>query len=341
MVFALQAAMLVSPVLKLGGMRFSAFGVCAILGLMAAFTLMRWTATMAGAAREPLIDAGFFGVLAGLVISRLLLILQAPVEFIHYPLLVLSLPSFTLLGGGLTAIALFGYLRWKKLPLLQVLDAWAPCAALLTAGLSIGYFIEGAHPGMPTTLPWGILDPALGRIHPVQMYEAVAAIWLCVILLALLARPHVPGSVARWALIVGGLTSFLLDDLRQPDPGAAHALLEPGQWVALGVFAVGFLSIPFDSILARALHPLPTPTREEVAFLLENLVAGRGRPYDHEIIEYGSFSDPLLLELKKKMPDLHEGPHHGLMTQEEANRLMLDYAGRLRTEEKKVPEETP
>jgi phosphatidylglycerol:prolipoprotein diacylglycerol transferase len=239
--FAGQIAMVLAPVLRLGGMRFSAFGVCAILGLLAAFALMRWTSPMAGVAPEPLIDAGFFGVLAGLVVSRVLLVVQEPVAFLHYPLLILSLPSFTDLGMALTVVAVFIYLWRKRLPVLKVLDAWAPCAALLAAGLSVGSFLEGTHAGMPTTLPWGVLDPRFGRIHPVQMYAAVAAIWLCVLLLALLARAHGPGHVARTGLMTGGLAWFVLDWFRQPDPGAPHALLESGQWVALGAFAVGWL----------------------------------------------------------------------------------------------------
>jgi phosphatidylglycerol:prolipoprotein diacylglycerol transferase len=239
MAFALQTAILAAPVLRLGNMRFSAFGVCAILGLLAAFTLMRWTATMAGLAREPVLDAGYFGVLAGLVISRLLLIVQEPVAFLHEPLLMLSLPSFTYVGMALTVAVVAAYLRWKRLPLAKVLDAWAPCGALLAAALSVGYFIEGTHAGMPTNVSWGVLDARFGRIHPVQMYAATAAIWLCVLLLAQLARPHVPGRVARIALVVGGVAVFVLHMFRQPDPGSPHALLEPGQWVGLATIATG------------------------------------------------------------------------------------------------------
>jgi phosphatidylglycerol:prolipoprotein diacylglycerol transferase len=231
-------------------MRFSAFGVCTVVGLLAAFSLMRWTATMAGVAREPLFDAGWFGVLAGLVFSRLLLILHEPTAFLHYPLLVLSLPSFTYVGMGLTVAAVVVYLRRKGLPLAKVLDAWAPCAALLAAALSVGYFIEGTHAGMPTALPWGVLDPRFGRVHPVQMYDAVAAMWICAGLLFRLARPHPPGNIAQNAFAAGGILYFLLDMLRQPDPDSSHAFLEPSQWIALAAYVAGVVWMA-RSIAAR------------------------------------------------------------------------------------------
>jgi phosphatidylglycerol:prolipoprotein diacylglycerol transferase len=243
-------------------MRFSAFGVCTIVGLLAAFSLMRWTATMAGVAREALFDAGWFGVLAGLVFSRLLLILHEPTAFLHYPLLVLSLPSFTYVGMALTVAALLVYLRRKGLPLAKVLDAWAPCAARLAAALSIGYFIEGTHAGMPTSLPWGVLDARFGRVHPVQMYDAVAAVWLCAVLLWRLSQAHRAGVVAQIALALGGLGFFLLDMLRQPDPGGSYALLEPSQWVALIAFATGWWWMSyrmFAAHIATIQFPQETP----------------------------------------------------------------------------------
>jgi len=245
MAFPAQSATLLVPSLRLGSMRFSAFGVCASVGLLASFGLMRWTAPMASLDRERLMDAGFFGLLAGFVVTRLLLVVHEPVAFFHYPLLVLSLPSFTYAGMVLTAVALAVYLRWKRLPMLQVLDAWAPCAALLAAALSVGYFIEGTHNGMPTSLPWAVNEVGVGKVHPVQMYFAVAAVWLCVVLLVFLAKPHIAGRVVQSALVAGGVVVFLLEFFSQPDPGMAHALLEPAQWFAIAALTAAIVWLIF------------------------------------------------------------------------------------------------
>jgi hypothetical protein len=67
--------------------------------------------------------------------------------------------------------------------------------------------------------------------------------------------------------------------------------------------------------------------------MLEGFVAGNHNCiYDHEKIEYGKFDDPILIELKERWPDLWEGPVRGLISQDEQDRIFLDYARRLRAE---------
>jgi phosphatidylglycerol---prolipoprotein diacylglyceryl transferase len=123
-----------------------------------------------------------------------------------------------------------------------VLDAWAPCAAVLAAVLSLGHFVEGTDAGMPTRLPWGVVTPGdsvLGRVHPVELYALVAALGICEWTLIRLKRRTRAGEVAGSALVAGGVLSFLLDMVRQPLDTFGGAWLDPGQWVALAGVAVG------------------------------------------------------------------------------------------------------
>jgi len=266
------------------------------------------------------------------VASRVLLVVMDLKAFMAYPVLVLVLPSLTYGGMAITAGLVWIYLRGKKLPVLDVLDAWAPCAALLAAVLSLGHFIEGTDAGMPTRLPWGVVTPGdtvLGRVHPVEVYEMVLALAMCWVLLGVLGFRRRAGEAVGLALLVGGVISFGLDMLRQPLDTFGGAWLDPGQWVALGAVVVGV------GILAYAEKPSvqhyeESPTGEEVAAMLESMVAGTAKPYDHEKIEYGRFQNPVLLELKQCWPDLWEGPHRGGISQEESDRIMLDYVRRLR-----------
>jgi len=233
---------LIPGVIRIGHTRVSTFGFFAAAGLIAAIWLSQRTAALAGVSAQKLWDAGVFLVFSAFVLSRLLLIMQDFTAFLHYPLILMSLPSLTYGGMALTAIATGIYLRMTKLPLLATLDAWSPCAALLAAVLSLAHFVEGTDAGMPTRLPWGVITPGdtmLGRVHPVQIYAMVCALALMTYLLRVLMRPHRPGSVAAVALLYGGIVSFLLAMLTQPAETQGNALLDPGQYIALAAAAAG------------------------------------------------------------------------------------------------------
>jgi phosphatidylglycerol:prolipoprotein diacylglycerol transferase len=206
-------------------------------------------------------DAGLFGLGAAFVVSRALLVVRNWDVFFHYPLLVLALPSFSYWAMGITAVAVGVYLRRKKMPLLAVMDAWAPCAALLAGFLELGHWMEGSDAGMPWRRGGGLL--------PAQELGMVAALVLCVWLVWELQK-HTPGAKApippgpmrpeaeasgyegvagpvSWrggrsglvgglGLVLGGLAAFLLSMVTQP---TGDGWLERGQWIAIGAMIVG------------------------------------------------------------------------------------------------------
>ncbi len=236
------AALAVPGYLRLGRWHLPVYAIFAAAGLVAALLLGERTAKLVGIAEDKLWDAGMFAVVAAFVASRILLVVVDVKAFVAYPVLVLALPSLTYGGMAITAGLVWIYLRWKKLPVLDVMDAWAPCAALLAAVLSLGHFIEGTEAGMPTRLPWGVVTPGdtvLGRVHPVEVYEMVAAVVMCWVLLGVLGFRRRAGEAAGLALLVGGVLSFGLDMLRQPLDTFGGALLDSSQWVALGAIVVG------------------------------------------------------------------------------------------------------
>jgi len=246
--FSLQSTtLLASGVLRLGPLRLSAYGVFAAIGLLAALGLSQRTAPLAGLRPQSLWDAGFFTATAAFVFSRLLLILRDPHAFATIPMRILTLPSFTWLGMALTAVVTLVYLLRRKLPLLRVLDAWAPCAAVLAAALSLGHFAEGTDTGMSTSLPWGVPspDPALGRVHPVQLYAFAAALALAMALFHQLQQQPRAGFVTSLALIAGGILSLLLAMLTQPMQPLGTGWLEPGQWIAAASVLTGAVLLTF------------------------------------------------------------------------------------------------
>lgn len=235
-----------SGVLRLGPLRISVYGLCAAAGLMASLWLSQETAKLVGLAGGRVWDAGWFGLTAAFVISRVLLVVRDLHAFETLPMLVLALPSFTYLGMALTGAAVLGYLRWKRLPLVAVMDAWAPCAALLALALGLGHYFEGTDAGMPTTLRWGPVVPGsagMTHLQPVQLLACGVAIGLFVVLLRMLERGPRRGMVAGVGMVAGGGAAFGLEMLMQPTELAGQrwllALLEPGQWMGLGAMVVG------------------------------------------------------------------------------------------------------
>jgi phosphatidylglycerol---prolipoprotein diacylglyceryl transferase len=139
-------------------------------------------------------------------------------------------------------------LHRKRLPLLRVMDSWAPCAALLWSALSLADATSGTGGGLPTRLPWGIRaanSSAGSRVHPAAIYSAAAALALCGALIALLRRIREPGRVGAIAFIASGTILFLFDMLRVPEQPLSHNLLDVSQWIALAAIVFGACLLAF------------------------------------------------------------------------------------------------
>jgi phosphatidylglycerol---prolipoprotein diacylglyceryl transferase len=241
--FLFQPAVIFSGAVHLGPLRVSVYGVFAAVGLLAALGVGQRSAKLAGLTAESIWDVGLFALTAAFVISRVMLIVRDAHTFVLLPWVVLALPSFTYSGMALTAVAVVVYVRWKRLPVLAVMDAWSPGAALLAGALSLGHYFEGTDAGMPTSLPWGVHAPGIGRVQPVQMYGLAGSVVLFAVLMGMLRQRLRPGVVAGIALVVGGVMALLLAMMMQPVDWGGSAWLEPGQWIAIGAVVMGGLML--------------------------------------------------------------------------------------------------
>jgi len=205
--------------LHYGHLYLPTFGVLAALGLILALALSQHTAARARLDPDGLWDAGLFALLAAFVLSRLILIVEHFDSFRAYPILLLAVPSLTAAGLLFTAIATFLWLRFKRIPILPALDAWAPCATLVWFFLALGHYAEGSDPGLPIS-------------QPVALYAALVAILVTAALLAIHRHQ------ASLALIAAGTAQFFLSFIRQPGLQAI-AGLDALQLVALGMIVAG------------------------------------------------------------------------------------------------------
>ena len=180
-----------------------------------AMGLSQYTARLAQVDPEALWDTGMVVVLSAFGLSRALLVVENLRMFLAHPVLVLELPSLTKEGLFLTVAVAAVYVWRKGLALLRALDAAAPCGVLFWASLELGSVADGSRAGMPTAVPWAIAS-VFGRVHPVEVYSAIAALSLCGALLWVLRRRRRAGETAGWGLALAGLLLFVLDFFRLP-----------------------------------------------------------------------------------------------------------------------------
>lgn len=227
--------------LRLGPLRLSPYGACAVVGVIAGMALSGRAARRLGVSPEQAWDAGLFAILSCFVASRLLLVLQDPSAFLHFPVLILGLPSLTIAGIALAGVVTWLYLRRKRWPMLHLLDAFAPCGALLATFLELGHWLEGSEPGMPLvqpqTRPAVALDPLV--FYQVALAGVLLSAGLAWWLWSRLGKDRVPGRVAALGLIAGGFAAFLLNWESLPTELFGWWWLEPGQVVDLGAMLAG------------------------------------------------------------------------------------------------------
>jgi phosphatidylglycerol---prolipoprotein diacylglyceryl transferase len=186
------------PFLHLGPLTIPTFGLCVAAAMVAAFFLLRADLhrRRIEAEAEALVAVPS---LAGIAGAKLYHVLESPHELFADPLgQILSPFGFAWFGG---LIAGFGVFFWmagriarrntaagRPLPLLEILDAGSPSAALGYGIGRIGCLLSGdGDYGIPTSLLWGMsfpngIVPTTERVHPTPVYElsfaCLVAWWL-------------------------------------------------------------------------------------------------------------------------------------------------------------------
>lgn len=118
------------------------------------------------------------GVPATIVSARLVFVLQNWNAYANNLAQIFSLtPSALSIDYGvlLGLVVAYAYIRWRKIPFARFADALAPGALAAIVLIAVGQFLSGDAYGTPTDLPWAV--SFWGEfLHPVQLYDALAAI---------------------------------------------------------------------------------------------------------------------------------------------------------------------
>jgi phosphatidylglycerol:prolipoprotein diacylglycerol transferase len=239
----------VIPFLHLGPLTIPTFGLMVACAMLAAFFVLRADLERRGLASSGKNDASDSAAAAspqsanaeaelliaipcmvGLAGAKLYHLLESPSDFFAHPLALLISPyGFAWFGGLLAGFAAFVWVgRRQRIPLLTLLDAGSPAAALGYGIGRIGCFLSGdGDYGIPTSLPWGMsfpngLVPTTQRVHPTPIYELIVACAIAWFLWRMFDRqrsalrnnPLPAGSVFAAYLVLTGLARFLVEFIR-------------------------------------------------------------------------------------------------------------------------------
>ena len=231
--------------LQLGHIAIPTYGALTALALIAALTAAVHFARRLALDPNKIWTLSLTAILTTLVAARLLLVLAHLGAFLHHPFWILGLASprdfwIAPASAALGVAAAILYALAEGLPLLRVADCLASAAAFAFAINRIGAFVGGLDFGTPTTLPWSVTytsriaalwyrTPLGIPLHPVQLYDAAAALVIFALLIWWLPRRRPnhsqDGELAGAALFLWGLSSSALDLFRATQTRLVFSLI--------------------------------------------------------------------------------------------------------------------
>ncbi|MDR3671297.1 MAG: prolipoprotein diacylglyceryl transferase [Holophaga sp.] len=218
------------PILfKIGSFPIGTYGLLLTLGFFLALILAQRLGRREGLAPEAISDLAITLLLAGVVGSKLLMIIVDLCNGVGFKQVfdLGYLRAGGAIHGGIigATLAFFWRVRRLKLPLAQTLDCLTPAVALGQAVGRLGCFSAGCCYGTSCTLPWAVTftdpnaqilsgTPLAMSLHPVQLYTAFTNLLIMVILLVLRKYRRFVGQIAGCYFILEGIGRIVTEHWR-------------------------------------------------------------------------------------------------------------------------------
>ncbi len=234
------------PILfKIGPLTIYSYGGMLCLAFLTGITLALREAPAARINRDYLYDLFIIAMLFALLGSRIAYVILNWDSYAAGPwwkVLAFREGGLTFLGGLI--LAMLGgivYCYKKKINFLKYLDFFAPFIALGYAITRIGCFLRGCCYGHVTSLPWGMVFPAVDGLprHPTQLYACGSALIIFLLLRLLKKYSFFDGFVFVLFMIFYGVYRFIVEFYRISEPSIGF--MSQGQFASLILIIVGVI----------------------------------------------------------------------------------------------------
>ena len=235
---------------RLGPLQFRWYGLMYLLGLLAAYFLIRHRAAgrnvpLGANQLSDLIVYAAFGVFLGGRLGYAFFYNTA--YYLQHPLKVLAVweGGMSFHGGLLgTCLALWLFCYKKGFAAHTIADLAAQAAPIGLGLGRLGNFVNGELYGRPTDVAWCMVFPRGGSAcrHPSQLYEAALEGVVLFGLLWFLGRKATPPGTVFWSFITGyGVSRSFVELFREPDAHLGFVLgsMTMGQLLSIPMILLG------------------------------------------------------------------------------------------------------
>ena len=239
---------------RLGPLQFRWYGLMYLLGLLAAYFLIKHRAAarnipLGTAQMSDLIVYAAFGVFLGGRLGYTLFYNTA--YYLQNPLKILAVweGGMSFHGGLLGVCIALSLFCYKKGFAAYTIADLAALAAPIGLGLGrLGNFVNGELYGRPTDVGWCMVFPRGGSAcrHPSQLYEAALEGMVLFGILWFLGKKATPPGTVFWSFFVGyGLFRSFVEFFREPDAHLGFILgpMTMGQLLSVPMILLGLTMI--------------------------------------------------------------------------------------------------
>jgi phosphatidylglycerol:prolipoprotein diacylglycerol transferase len=218
----------INPVaFTIGGVSVRWYGIMVALAVVVVVLwMLREIRRGAALSSDTILTAALVGIPSGVIISRLLHVVDRLDLYLQNPGLIFGFEGLTIYGAVLGAtLGIWIYSKFSNFRFGYFADLVAPATILAQAVGRVGCILNGCCYGKETSLPWGVVythpesyAPLGVAVHPTQLYEIIFCLIVFALLLKLRGHFKPDGSLFLIYLSLYSLWRVGIDFLREGTP---------------------------------------------------------------------------------------------------------------------------